>query len=437
MDTEYEYPIYGWTTTTTHHNETLDLFYHRWQTGREAQEIFLEQNTLFLEAEGGQVQVTGFLITPDDAQVAASWNSLWDEEEEDHKSEEEEDGNSFYYCPSPDKVCSMESSTSIGQIVTGISFQFEDFGRELPLGGGQNYEVQESTMPIPTTPPSHSSPGPSGPSHVHNLEHQEHTNIGKDRVMPTSPCPMLRPSPDRILSNHIDPTKHGMRWEPITVNLNGWEHEFTVLKPYADYTDVPSPIMLPGSPPQRTPKPSLSGFYKVPTVRDPFVIAELSRNSRDKEEPSPPAPPLQFPERIANSKNRWPKDQLRRTNSDVSVIDLGDPFCSMNRGKSGDPTKKSRPAPPGRPSSSMTLSLDREVSASGILSGVQIRQSSSAPALLMISPGGPSGLYARRRLEDAMSHLLQVPVRRDEAEFSQAASPASSTGAIFQLDEEQ
>lgn len=138
MDADYEYPIYGWT-ATNHYNETLDLFYHRWQTGQEAQEIFLEQNPLFLEAEGGQpqqVQVNTGVVTRDDAQVAASWNSLWDEEEDSNNSEQEEDNNSFCYCLSPEKVCSLESVTSTGGTVVSFSFIGEEGGREFPSTGG-------------------------------------------------------------------------------------------------------------------------------------------------------------------------------------------------------------------------------------------------------------------------------------------------------------
>lgn len=136
MDTDYEYPIYGWT-ATNHHNEALDLFYHRWQTRREAQEIFLEQDTPFLEAEGHQpqqVQVAAGLITQDDAQVAASWNSLWDEEEDSDDIEQEEGSGSFCYCLSPEKVCSMESITSTGGTVVSFSFVSEN-GRESPSTG--------------------------------------------------------------------------------------------------------------------------------------------------------------------------------------------------------------------------------------------------------------------------------------------------------------
>lgn len=143
MDADYEYPIYSWT-ATNHYNETLDLFYHRWQTGREAQEIFLEQGLLFLEAEGGQpqqqVQVNTGIVTRDDAQVAASWNSLWDEEEDSDDTEQEEDNNSFCYCLSPEKVCSMESVTSTGGTVVSFSFIGEEGGREFPSTGGLNNE---------------------------------------------------------------------------------------------------------------------------------------------------------------------------------------------------------------------------------------------------------------------------------------------------------
>lgn len=138
MDADYEYPICGWT-ATNHYNETLDLFYHRWQTGREAQEIFLEQNPLFLEAEGGQpqqIQVITGIITRDDAQVAASWNSLWDEEEDSDNTEQEEDNNSFCYCLSPEKVCSLESVTSTGGTVVSFSFIGEEGGREFPSTSG-------------------------------------------------------------------------------------------------------------------------------------------------------------------------------------------------------------------------------------------------------------------------------------------------------------
>lgn len=134
MDTDYEYPIHGWT-ATNHYNDTLDLFYHRWQTGREAQEIFLEQSPFFLEAESGQqqqVQVNTGIVTRDDAQVAASWNSLWDEEEDTDDTEREEDNNSFYYCLSPEKVCSMESVTSTAPTVVSFSFIGEDDRREFP-----------------------------------------------------------------------------------------------------------------------------------------------------------------------------------------------------------------------------------------------------------------------------------------------------------------
>lgn len=132
MDADYEYPVYGWTATTTatSYNETLDLFYHRWQTGREreAQGTFLEQSAPYLDTAAEQAQIlTGgqrrSTVLADwrrsDAQVAASWDSFWDEE------------SSFCYCPSPDTVCSLESISS-AESVTSFSLGGEINGTETP-----------------------------------------------------------------------------------------------------------------------------------------------------------------------------------------------------------------------------------------------------------------------------------------------------------------
>uniref|UniRef100_A0A093VKP3 Uncharacterized protein n=1 Tax=Talaromyces marneffei PM1 TaxID=1077442 RepID=A0A093VKP3_TALMA len=386
MDTDYEYPIYGWT-ATNHHNEALDLFYHRWQTRREAQEIFLEQDTPFLEAEGHQpqqVQVAAGLITQDDAQVAASWNSLWDEEEDSDDIEQEEGSGSFCYCLSPEKVCSMESITSTGGTVVSFSFVSEN-GRESPSTGAHINEGKD---------PDLSGPERSGlPSYDLGRRAAAHSHDQDD------------PQTDR-------PT-HGTRWEPIRVMLGNWEKEYDVIKPYADYTDVPSPIILPGSPPQPPLKPSLSRFYKVPTVRDPLEDYLKSRRNRNVKEPSPPAPPLQFPEHIATSTNQNQNLRhyhLQRSNSDISFLDLGDPYQPLDaKNLAGDS------------SAPLSLSISRGVRVSG--------QSTR-------------GLRARRGLEGANTLSVQIPANNETKRSasgspqSKEASTTSSLGATFQLDEE-
>ncbi|KAE8556942.1 hypothetical protein EYB25_001648 [Talaromyces marneffei] len=434
MDTDYEYPIYGWT-ATNHHNEALDLFYHRWQTRREAQEIFLEQDTPFLEAEGHQpqqVQVAAGLITQDDAQVAASWNSLWDEEEDSDDIEQEEGSGSFCYCLSPEKVCSMESITSTGGTVVSFSFVSEN-GRESPSTGAHinedsphfGYHLTDQsgasaldlTMPFP--PYSHTNPDPSGSSHIVNTDN---LTKGKDPDL-SGPERSGLPSYDlgRRAAAHshdqddpqTDRPTHGTRWEPIRVMLGNWEKEYDVIKPYADYTDVPSPIILPGSPPQPPLKPSLSRFYKVPTVRDPLEDYLKSRRNRNVKEPSPPAPPLQFPEHIATSTNQNQNLRhyhLQRSNSDISFLDLGDPYQPLDaKNLAGDS------------SAPLSLSISRGVRVSG--------QSTR-------------GLRARRGLEGANTLSVQIPANNETKRSasgspqSKEASTTSSLGATFQLDEE-
>ncbi|RAO64563.1 uncharacterized protein BHQ10_000575 [Talaromyces amestolkiae] len=439
MDTDYEYPIYGWT-ATNHYNETLDLFYHRWQTGREAQEIFLEQNPLYLEAESGQPQqvqaVTG-LITEDDAQVAASWNSLWDEEEDSDNTEQEEDNNSFCYCLSPERVCSMESVTSTGGTVVSFSFIGDEGGREFPSTGGQNNEdsprfdrptdrsevsAQDLTMPSP-----HTSPDPSRSSRVTNTKH-----LDKGKGHDLSGLDL-----DRRLSSDVhaqddpqnDKPTHGMRWEPVTVMLGNWEKEYSVLKPYADYTDVPSPIILPGSPPQRPPKPSLSAFYKVPTVRDAYGdYLHFRRRNRNVKEVSPPAPPLPFPEHIAGQNQNLRRRQ--RSNSDISFLDLGDPYQPLDANHLA-----------GDASTTISLSMSTSVgpSASGHLTTTSIYQPLVSPPPVTLNP--VQGLRRRRGL-DGTSLSVQIPAGSDPRRSasgspqSKVASTTSSLGATFQLDEE-
>ncbi|KAF3404703.1 hypothetical protein DPV78_002515 [Talaromyces pinophilus] len=433
MDADYEYPIYGWT-ATNHYNETLDLFYHRWQTGQEAQEIFLEQNTLVLEAEGGQpqqIQVNTGIVTRDDAQVAASWNSLWDEEEDSDNTEQED---SFYYCLSPEKVCSLESITSTGGTVVSFSFIGEERGREFPSTGGHINEAQGSTMPSP--PPSHASPDPSDPSRVTNTENLDNADLSGPERSGLPPHDLDRLASERCLDQdgpRTDKPTHGTRWEPITVMLGNWEKEYTVIKPYADYTDVPSPIILPGSPPQRAPKPSLSGFYKVPTVRDPLEEYLKSGSNRDVEEASPPAPPLQFPE-IATSKNPNQNQNLRRglqrSNSDISFLDLGDPYQPLDtKHLAGD----------SNTAISLSLSRGAGASASGHPTSTSICQPLVSPPLVTLRP--VQGLRARRGLEGT-TLSVQIPANSDPRRSASGsprfteASTTSSLGATFQLDEE-
>lgn len=498
MDADYEYPIYGWT-ATNHYDETLDLFYHRWQAGREAQEIFLEQNPLYLEAESGQPQqgqVVTDLITEDDAQVAASWNSLWDEEENSDDTEQEEDNNSFYYCLSPDKVCSMESVTSTGETVVSFSFIGDEGGREFPSTGGQNNEgkfvyllmfisrlphlllhphqpeqfwiskqtcvytvlhrdpciqlsivsdfsllslksldsphfdrltdrsgvsAQDLTMQSP-----HTSPDPLSHSSVTNTR-----QLDKGKGPALSGLDLDRRSSSDVHAQddpRNDKPTHGVRWEPITVMLGNWEKEYSVLKPYADYTDVPSPIILPGSPPQRPPKPSLSALYKVPTVRDAYGDYLNSRRNRNVKEVSPPAPPLPFPEHIASQNQNL--RQRQRSNSDISFLDLEDPCQPLDANHLA-----------GDAGTTISLSMSRTVgpSASSHPTTTSIYQPLAAPPPITLKP--VQRLRARRGLDDK-SLSVQIPASNDPRRSvsgspqSKVASTTSSLGATFQLDEE-
>lgn len=299
---------------------------------------------------------------------------------------------------------------------------------------------------MPSPPPSHTSPDPSGPSRVTNTKNLDK---GKDADLSgpeRSGLPIHdldRRASERCLDQddpRTDKPTHGTRWEPITVMLGNWEKEYTVIKPYADYTDVPSPIILPGSPPQRAPKPSLSGFYKVPTVRDPLEEDLKSWRNRNVKEPSPPAPPLQFPE-IATSTN---KDQsqnqnlrrppLQRSNSDISFLDLGDPY---------QPLDANHLAGDSNTAISLSLARGAGASASGHPTTTSIYQPLvSPPTSITLRASHPAqGLRARRRLE-GITLSVQIPTSSD-LRCSASGSPqfngtsaTSSLGATFQLDEE-
>jgi hypothetical protein len=214
--------------------------------------------------------------------------------------------------------------------------------------------------------------------------------------------------------------------------LGNWEQEYDVIKPYADYTDVPSPIILPGSPPRRPQKPSLSGFYKVPTPRDPLGDYRKARQNRNVKEVSPPAPPLQFPERIATSTNQNQNQNLRRrhqrSNSDISFLDLGDPYQPVDAKNLAGDSK-----------GPLSLSLSRGVgaSASGYPTTTSVYQPLASSSL---NTGYTAGLRARRGQEGAATLSVQIPAndaRRSASGSPQSkASATSSLGATFQLDEE-
>lgn len=296
---------------------------------------------------------------------------------------------------------------------------------------------------MPSPPPSHASPDPSDPSRVTNTKNPDkgkYADLSGPEHSGLPPHDLDRLASDRCLDQdgpRTDKPTHGTRWEPITVMLGNWEKEYTVIKPYADYTDVPSPIILPGSPPQRAPKPSLSGFYKVPTVRDPLEEYLKSGSNRNVEEASPPAPPLQFPE-IATSKNRNQNQNrnrnlrrgLQRSNSDISFLDLGDPYQPLDtKHLAGD----------SKTAISLSLSRGAGASASSHPTTTSIYQPLVSPPLVTLQP--VQGLRARRGLEGTMLSA-QIPANNDPRRSASGspqftgASTTSSLGATFQLDEE-
>jgi len=299
---------------------------------------------------------------------------------------------------------------------------------------------------MPSPLPSHTSPDHSDPSRVTNTRNLDK---GKDADLSGpehSDLPIHdldRRASERCLDQddpRNDNPTHGTRWEPITVMLGNWEKEYTVIKPYANYTDVPSPIILPGSPPQRPPKPSLSGFYKVPTVRDPLEEYLKSRSNRNMKEPSPPVPPLQFPEIATSTSKDQSQDQnlrrrppLQRSNSDISFLDLGDPY---------QPLDASHLAGDSNTAISLSLSRGAGASASGHPTITSIYQPLVSPPIITLSANHPAqGLRARRGLEGT-TLSVQIPTsnspRRSASGSPQSkgSSATSSLGATFQLDEE-
>lgn len=276
-------------------------------------------------------------------------------------------------------------------------------------------------------PSPHTSPDPSGASHVADTENLD-KGKGADLSGPDLDRRSSSDGDDQDVSQTDTPT--GMRWEPITVMLGNWETEYSVIKPYADYTDVPSPIILPGSPPQRTPKPSLSRFYKVPTVRDPLGDYLKSRRNRNVKEVSPPAPPLQFPEQIASQNQNVLRRRRQRSNSDISVLDLGDPYQPLDANHLA-----------GDSNTTISLSASRSVgtSASGYPTTTSIHQPLVLPPPVTLQP--VQGIRARRGL-DGTALSVQIPATSDPRRSasgspqSKGASATSSLGAMFQLDEE-
>lgn len=285
---------------------------------------------------------------------------------------------------------------------------------------------------MPTPRSSHTSPDPSGASCVANTGD---LNKGKDTGrsslehcgLPSYDLNHRSSEGDQQKEPQTDKLTHGTRWEPIKVMLGNWEKEYSVIKPYADYTDVPSPIILPGSPPQRPPKPSLAGFYKVPTVRDPLEnYLRSSRHMNIKEEPSPPAPPLQFPNRIASTSQDLRRRRPHRSNSDISVLDLGEPYQPLDTNYLA-----------GDSNAAISLSLARGARPSA-LTTTSIYRAFPSPPPVTLQPS--RGLRARRGLgSTALS--VQVPANSNPSRSasgspqSKGASATSSLGATFQLDE--
>lgn len=286
----------------------------------------------------------------------------------------------------------------------------------------------------------------SGPSRTSRIIDPEDPEEGEDLDLPESQRPGLHPFDFGFLRpGYIQPDSPVpvTRAEPITVTVGVWKRQVTVVKPNADYRDVPSPIMLPGSPPQRSSKPSLGEFYKVPSRRDPLPpntretgglgISEYSTKTSDKHQSLPPSPALKVPERAVNFMNH-------PSNSDVSILNLGSPtqpLTSTSVVSSSLPSDKQE-QPQHHSPQSASLSSSPRCSKGHITSapGPSVIQSSHNP--------GPSQLLSRRRLgqhnEIRPPVILSVEVPDgNELSWSSPESPQSkgtSPDGIFALDEE-
>lgn len=90
---------------------------------------------------------------------------------------------------------------------------------------------------------------------------------------------------------------------------------------------MPSPILQPGSPPQESPKPSLSEIYKTTTPEccvESFGFVE-SRGEEYTKSPSFRAAGSEFPDCVT-TRGEQTLEYQHRNNSDVSFLDLGSPF---------------------------------------------------------------------------------------------------------------
>jgi hypothetical protein len=526
MDSDHHISSYGFTPAEISRIKAMDLLYHRIQTAQATQEVILEESTPILEAARETIQVAGDFphSMPDsiwgwpDVQVMASWDEFWDEE-------------SFYYCPSPDKACSLQSLSSAESII-GFNFVSEESEGGIPLesiqsDGGKHIashiissycishlaycthshiyltaflfsdffphhlailsshpvyppqsgvvyvgyllpldlflstctqlsilseysilSLKPSFSSLRSCPSTESLPSstlllamsPFQATHASRVIDPEDPDEGEDLDLPDSERPGLRPEDFGFLPpSHIRPRSPVpvTRAETITVTLGNWEHQVTVTKPNADYRDVPSPILQPGSPPQRPRKPSLAGFLKVPSRRDPdedtrgLGILESSPAANNEQPFVPPSPALKIPERAVNFMSH-------PSNSDISVFNLGSPTQPLSFDEKEQQAEydshlySASPSPPPHPRDLITPA-----------SGLSIMQSTHG--LQSSSQTHTTGLQARRRLRHnetvrpPVILSVQVPQGNDVS-WSAPVSPESknllSPGVVFQLDEE-
>ncbi|OKL60676.1 hypothetical protein UA08_03958 [Talaromyces atroroseus] len=458
MDSNYKVPNHACTTAENSHNEALDLFHHRFQAGgQQAQEeVFLGQSTPYLEAACEAIQVAGVQphTTLDDiwgwpdAQVMASGVDFWDEE-------------GFCYCLSPEKVRSLESLSS-AQSVASFSFGGEEFEgkvlREITqsdegysiLALGPSYSSLPSRLSTECTSSSTRNivmPSPQaiiipGTSRTPRVIDPEDPDEGEDLDLPDSDCPGLRPQDFGFLApDHIRPRSPVpvTRAETITVTLGNWERQVTVIKPNADYRDIPSPIMQPGSPPQRPRKPSLGNFYKAPSRRDSeethgLGILEESSVAANNNEPSflPPSPDLKIPERAVSFTNH-------PSNSDVSLFNLGSP----NQPLSYDEKQQQQPQHRSALDSTLQSSLPRSRGLAKLASSSltmqpvpNLRSSYQMPTARLPARGQ---LRQNESIRPPVILSVQVPQGNDlswSAPVSPESKKQTSPGVVFELDEE-
>lgn len=307
----------------------------------------------------------------------------------------------------------------------------------------------------PAMPPSQTL---SGPSRTSRVVDPEDPNEGEDLDLPDSERPGLRPSDFGLLPSDWVRSRSPIpvtRTEPITVTLGNWDCQFTVIKPNVDYRDVPSPIMLPGSPPQRAHKMSLSGFYKIPSRRDSVDDLSVARNikglnagwedqskshsaANNEQLPVPPSPALKIPERAVSFMNH-------PSNSDVSLLDLGSPTQPMAPTPAASPplpcdlrqerqsAEPSSVSSPFVPRGFATLASDASIA--------QPANCWSSAHMLNTRPASQIRLRRREGVRPPVILSVHAPQGNDVS-WSAPDSPDSkrsgtpSPGVVFKLDEE-